>query len=221
MDPRDVFGLIPGGILIVGGCAVYLYTRYKYEPPASEFKDLAELKQHLSAGRPGFQISDSSVIVEGTVAKLAESSVRSENAGIEGAARKVLSASQGKTSTVSDISVPFLLTDPNGQSIRVTSVHRALRVSQVMERVWEEPSPKPGGVPVRRELMLTFGIHLGLFGRASLDGANEVTLVPEEVDKSSAAIIAKRKCHRRLLYAGSFILILGGAAALVINFVKE
>ena len=90
-----------------------------------------------------------------------------------------------------------------------------------MERVWEEPSPKPGGVPVRQELMLTFGTHLGLFGRASLDGVNEVTLVPEEVDKSSAATVAKRKCHKRLLCAGSFILILGGAAALVVNFIKE
>ena len=49
----------------------------------------------MSAGRPGFQVSDSSVIVEGTVAKLAESSIRSENAGIEGAARKILSSSQG------------------------------------------------------------------------------------------------------------------------------
>lgn len=221
MDPRDVFGLIPGGTLVVGGCAVYLYTRYKYEPPASEFKDLAELKQHLSAGTGGPGRSDPRVIVEGSVIKLAENSVRSENAGIEGAARKVLSSSQGKTLTVSDISVPFLLTDPNGQSVRVTSVHHALRVSQVMEKVWEEPSAKPGGVPVRRELMLTFGTHLGLFGRASLDGANEVTLVPEEVDKSSAATVAKRKLHRQLLYAGSFILILGGAAALVVNFVRK
>ena len=89
-----------------------------------------------------------------------------------------------------------------------------------MERVWEEPSAKPS-VPVRLELMLTFGTHLGVFGRASLDGANEVTLVPEEVDKSSAATVAKRKLHRQLLYAGSFILILGGAAALVVNFVRK
>ena len=214
-----MFGVIPGGVLIAGGCAVYLYTLHKYEPPASEFKDLAKLKQHLSACEPGH--SDPNVIVEGTVAKLAENSVRSEKAGIEGAARKVLSSSQGKISTVSDISVPFLLIDTNssGQSIRVTSVHHALRVSQVMERVWEEPSTKPG-VPVRRELVLTFGTRLGLFGRASLDGANEVTLVPKEVDESSAVTIAKRRSLRRLLYVGSFILILGGAAALF-NFVRK
>jgi hypothetical protein len=180
--------------------------------------DFAELKQNLSVGSGR---GDSSVIVEGTVVKLAVNSVRSENAGIEGAARKVLSSSQGKTSTVSDISVPFLLTDPNGQSIRVTSVHRALRVSQVMERVWEEPSARPGGVPIRRELMLTFGTHLGLFGRASLNGANEVTLVPEEVDESLTVTVAKRKSQRRLLYAGSFILVLGGAAALIVNLIRK
>ena len=217
MDARSVLGVIPGGVLIAGGCAVFLYTRHKHEPPASVFKDLAKLKQHLSLCEPGH--SDPNVIVEGTVAKLAENSVRSENAGIEGAARKVLSSSQGKTSTVSDISVPFLLIDTNGQSVRVTSVHHALRVSQVMERVWEEPSTEPG-VPVRRELVLTFGTHLGLFGRASLNGANEVTLVPEEVDESSAVTIAKQRSHRLLLYIGSFILILGGAAALF-NFVRK
>ena len=206
--------------MIAGGCAVYLYTRHKYEPPASEFKDFAELKQHLSKCQPGRSHDSLNVIVEGTVVKLAESCVRSEKAGIEGAARKVLTMTQGKTSTVSDISVPFLLIDPNGQSIRVTSVHHALRVSQVMERVWEEPSAKPS-VPVRLELMLTFGTHLGVFGRASLDRTNEVTLVPEEVDESSAATVAKRKSQRRLLYAGGFILILGGAVALVFNFVKK
>ncbi len=218
MDPKGAFGLIPGGILVAGGCAVYLYTRHKYEPPASEFKDLAELKLNLSVGSGR---GDSSVIVEGTVVKLGENSVRSENAGIEGAARKVLSSSQGKTSTISDISVPFLLTDPNGQAIRVTSVHRALRVSQVMERVWEEPSTRPGGDPVRRELMLTFGTQLGLFGCASLNGANEVTLVPEEVDESLTVTVAKRKSQRRLLYAGSFILVLGGAAALIVNLIRK
>ena len=69
--------------------------------------------------------------------------------------------------------------------------------------------------------MLTFGTHLGVFGRASLDRTNEVTLVPEEVDESSAATVAKRKSQRRLLYAGGFILILGGTVALVFNFVKK
>ena len=72
--------------------------------------------------------------------KLAENSVCSEKAGIEGAARKVVTSSQGKISTVSDISVPFLLIDPNGQSMQVTSMHHALRVNLVMEKVWEEPS---------------------------------------------------------------------------------
>ena len=221
MDARGVFGVIPGGVLIAGGCAVYLYTRYKYEPPASKFKDLAKLKQHLSnfKGAPE-HCNYLNVIVEGTVTKLAENSVRSEKAGIEGAARKVVTSSQGKISTVSDISVPFLLIDPNGQSIQVTSVHRALRVNLVMEKVWEEPSTKPG-VLARRELMLTFGTCLGLFGRASLGGANEVTLVPEEADESSAATIAKRKSQRRLFYAGSFILIFSGAVALVTSFIRS
>ena len=68
--------------------------------------------------------------------------------------------------------------------------------------------------------MLTFGSRLGLFGCASLGGANEVTFVPEEADESSAATIAKQKSQRQQLYAGSFILIFSGAVALVISFIR-
>ena len=111
--------LTPAGILRIASwwlCCLPLYTQHKYEPPASEFKDFAELcKQHLSKCQPGHS-HDSNVIIEGTVAKLAESSIHSEKAGIEGAAHQVLSSSQaGKISTVSDIFIPFLLIDLNGE----------------------------------------------------------------------------------------------------------
>ena len=100
-------------------CCLPLYTWHKYEPPASEFKDFAELcKQHLSKCQPG-RSHDSNVIIEGTVAKLAESSIRSEKAGIEGAAHHVLSSSQaGKISTVSVFSFPFSLLTPMVSDLR-------------------------------------------------------------------------------------------------------
>ena len=209
-----MLGVIPSGVLIAGGCAVYVYAWLKFEPPVPGFRDFVELKQHLSASpkQRGY------VIVEGTVAKLADSSVRSEKAGVEGAARKVMTTYQGKTSTVSDISVPFLLVDPEGQSIKVTSVDRALRVGLVMEKIWDEPSTKPN-IQATQELMLTFGTHLGLFGCALVEGG-KITLTPEEVDKSLSITIASRKSQRRLLYTGSCILLLSGIALLVISFAK-
>ena len=207
-----MLGVIPGGVLIAGGCALYLYARLKYVPTVSKFEDFGQLKHHLGACD---NLTDRCVIVEGTVNKLAENSVHSKNAGIEGAARKVLSTIQGKTSTVSDISVPFLLVDPNGQSIRVTTIHRALRISLVMENVWEEKSGTPI-VPTTQELMLTFGTRLGIFGCATLS-SDEIVLTPKEVDKSLAVTAASCKSRRYLLYAGSCLLILSGCVV-IFNF---
>ena len=103
MDAGSLLGLVPGGLLIAGGCAVYLYTRHKYPQTVSEFDDLERLEQHLATREKRRSL----VIVEGTVAKLAENSVRSKKAGIEGAARKVFNVTRGKAT--SDVSVPFLL----------------------------------------------------------------------------------------------------------------
>ena len=209
MDSKTVLGVIPGGMLIAGGCALYLYTRLKYAQTVSVFKDFGQLKQHLQA------CDNIYVIVEGTVTKLAENSVRSKNAGIEGAARKVLSTSQEKVSTISDVSVPFLLVDLNGQSVRVTAVHHALRISLVMEKIWEEERRRPN-IPTTQELMLTFGTHLGIFGCATLSNAEggEIVLTPGEVDKSLATTVANRKSRRYLLYAGSCLLIFSGCVVI-------
>ena len=205
MDVKSYLGIIPGGLLIAGGCAVFIYTRIKYERTICTFKDLEGLERHLLASDKG----RSYVIVEGTVAKLAENSIRSKKAGIEGAARKVLNKAGGKTTTASNISVPFLVVDPNGCSIHISSIHQALRISRVMEKVWDDPSSS--------ELMLIFGTQLGLYGCASLNEAqNEITLTPEEVDESLAVTVSSRNLQKRLLYAGSFILVLGGSAFLAL-----
>lgn len=214
MEVKSVLGVIPGGVLVAGGCAVFLYTRLKYEPTASEFKDFGQLKYHLL----NCDNHKSNVIIEGTVTKLAENSVRSKNAGIEGAARKVLATVQGKSSTVSNISVPFLLVDSNGRSVRVTAVHQALRISLVMEKVWEDAGSGRPNIPATREQMLTFGTRLGIFGCAILSKADEITLAPEEADESMAVTSSSRKSRRRLLYAGGWLLVLSGCAVLAINF---
>ena len=206
LDLKDVFiGVIPGGMLIVGGCAVYLYTRLRYEPPTPEFKDFHLLQQHLLQCKN----RRDNVIVEGIVTRLGDRSVRSEKAGIEGAARKVTTTKEGKTSTSSDISVPFLLVDANGRSIKITSVENALRISNVMDNVWDEPNDQ-------RELMLKFDTTLGLVGPASLSQSDEVTLIPEEADKTLAISAANQRYRRRLLYAGSAVMILGGLATIVL-----
>ena len=208
---KTVLGFIPGCVLITGGCAAYLYARFKYEPPASQFKDFVGLEQHLLQ----CEKHRDNVIVEGTVARLAKNSVWSEKAGIEGVARKVMSSTRGKTSTVSNISVPFLLVDSNGHSIKVTSVHHALRINRVMEVVWEEPNNQRN-VPTTRELMLSFEISLSLFGCVSVNENEEMTLDnPTEADKSLTETVASRKLSRGLLYAGSFYLVLSGCGLII------
>ena len=83
-----------------------------------------------------------------------------------------------------------------------------------MEKVWEDASS--------RELMLTFGTQLGLYGSASLNETkNEITLTPEEADSTLAETVASRKRQKRLLYAGSFLLILGGGVVVVFGFTRS
>lgn len=205
--------MIPSGVLIAGGFSVYLYTRLKYEPPAPGFANFTELKQYLhnSPKQRGY------VIVEGTVTKLTQNSVRAKEAGIEGASQKVIILTpKGKTSTVCDISTPFLLVDTKGQAIKVTAVHHALKVNQVMEKVRKKQRIVQSS-PVTRELMLTFGTRLGLFGYALIEG-DEVTPTPKEVDESLSIIVASQKSRRRLLYMCSCFLILSGCTLFVVSF---
>ena len=63
---------------------------FNFRIPPAEFTDFANLKHPLN--QCGQQ--KAYVIVEGTVAKLARNSVRSEKAGIEGAAQNVMTTIQ-------------------------------------------------------------------------------------------------------------------------------
>ena len=67
-----MLGVIPSGVLIAGGCAVYIYTRIKYEPSVPAFENFAKVKQHLLSKTSTKQRGN--VVVEGTVSELTRSS---------------------------------------------------------------------------------------------------------------------------------------------------
>ena len=190
-----MLGVLPSGVLIASGCTLYLYTRFQYEPPAPAFENFAKLRQHLlvdgtSPKQRGY------VIVGGTVTKAAE------NDGIEEASK---TSSKGETSTMSDISIPFLLVDSEGESITVTDVHPALKINLVVGKV-------------KKEATMTAETQLGLYGLASIEN-DQVVLYPSQVGVSVSAIVANQKSRRRKLYAGSCFLVLSGGALFVIGVV--
>ena len=200
-----MLGVIPSGVLIFGGFAVYIYTRIKYEPPVA-FENFAKLKQHLLS-KPSTK-QRGNVVVEGTVGELTHSSAQDESESVEGMS-KAASLVCNTQSTVL-----FLIVDSKGESItvRFSGVHSAFKKLKKETTVM---SKSQAAVDVTSP---TMGAHLGLFGKAWIED-NQVVLAPREVDVSLSAIVANRKSQRRKLYACSCVLILSGGALFVVSFV--
>ena len=204
--------MVPSGLLIASGCSLYFYSRFNYGPPLPVFENFAKLRQHL--GSTSLKERRGYVVVGGTVSKVAE------NDGVKGAS----DTSKGETST-SDISVPFFLVDSEGDSITVTSVHPALKINLMVEKIKKEANLRKSGLPSQQLLPHTAGalitetqLAIGLYGLASIEN-NQVVLYPSEADVSVSSIVAKRKSRKRKLYAGSCFLILSGGALFVIGVV--
>ena len=102
-----MLGLLPSGVLIASGCTLYLYTRFNYGPQTPAFENFTKLRQYLLSNSSSKQRSYH-VIIEGTMRKMVE------NGAMEG-------GSKNETSTVADISVPFLLVDTDGQSVTISA----------------------------------------------------------------------------------------------------
>lgn len=203
-----MLGVLPSGVLIAGGCTLYLYARFNYGPQAPAFENFTKLRQHLVSTNS--QKQRSYVIVEGTVRKVAE------NGGTEGGSTII----KGETSTISDISVPFLLVDTDGKSVTVTAVKSALKIKLVMEKVQKEAalSSKLNDGQTSQNPLPPTETRLGLYGLASIED-NQVVICPSAADVSMAAIVASQRSQRRKLYAGSGFLVLSGGALFVIGVV--
>ena len=191
----EIIVLSPSGFLITSGCGLYLYARFKYERLTPMFDNFATLKDYLRSN-PSLQ-SKSCVVVEGTLTQEKNATSNTE---------KVSTHSLEKDKP-SSLSTDFcFLSDSNGVCIRVKSTKAFARL--VAKRKGEQPHVHDSED------------HLGILGYALIDG-QEVCLTPLQYDKTMSAILARRKTRKRLLYAGSCLLILSGCVVLnaVVTFV--
>ena len=176
-----MLGLLPSGVLIASGCTLYLYTRFNYGPQAPTFENFTKLRQHLvsrtSSKQRGY------VITEGTMRKAAKDD------DIEGGSK---TSKVGGTSTVSDISVPFLLVDTEGESITVTAVKSALKIKLAVEKTQKEALGKQNSGQKSQSLLPLTEAWLGLYGLASIED-NQIVICPSEVGVSLSAIVARQK----------------------------
>ena len=151
------------------------------------------------------------------VEKLNDSALISEKTVFEGAAKLVTTTTYTKVyqeSTESEsntakwrdmsntiknvnISVPFKLSDGQGNSVNVSTVHRTGGFHQVLQRVWQEkidPDSRHMGdyltnitlreIPngsLTREFLLVFGTLIGAYGSASLQKSQSGFFIREEV----------------------------------------
>ena len=202
-----MLGLLPSGVLIASGCTLYLYTRFNYGPQAPAFENFTKLRQYLLNNSSSKQRSY--VTVEGTMRKMVE------NGAMEG-------GSKNETSTVADISVPFLLVDTDGQSVTISAVKTPLKIEHAVDKIHKEavPSKQSSGQGSQNpsSSISPAETWLGLYGLASIEN-NRVVLCPSAADVSMAAIVASQKSRRRKLYAGSCFLVLSGGALFVIGVV--
>jgi hypothetical protein len=211
-----MLGVLPSGILIASGCTLYLYTRYNYGSQAPAFENFTKLRQHLVSNSSPKQRSY--VIVEGTVRKV------SENNDTEGGSKtsKVDTDSE-LISALSDITVPFLLVDTNGESLTVATVKSAQKIKLAIENKQKEATvlnlkQSSSGQASQSGPLPPTDTRLGLYGLASIEN-NKVVIYPSAADVSMAAIVASQKSRRRKLYAGSCFLVLSGGALFVIGVV--
>lgn len=202
-----MLGLLPSGVLIASGCTLYLYTRFNYGPQAPAFENFTKLRQHLvsstSLKQRGY------VIIEGTVRKVTKDD---DNEG------DLKTTKLGETSTISDISVPFLLIDREGESITITAVKSPLNIKLTVEKTQKEALEKQNNDQTSQSLLPLTEAQLGVYGFASMED-NQIVICPSEVDVSLSAIVARQKSRRRKLYAGSGFLVLSGGALFVIGVV--
>ena len=211
-----MLGVLPSGILIASGCTLYLYTRFNYGSQAPTFDNFTKLRQHLVSKCSGSPNQRSYVIIEGSVRKMVENDGTEEGS-------KTSKGDTELTSTLSGISVPFLLVDTNGESLTVAAVKSALKIKLAMEKIQKEAalSLKGGSSQASQSNPLSHTDHdtrLGLYGSASIED-NQVVIYPSVADVSMAAIVASQKSRRRKLYAGSCFLVLSGGALFVIGVI--
>lgn len=200
-----MFGVLIGASSLLAGYLFHQLSQMRskelsYLQLVPQFTNLKKLRDHLS----GCPEQTADVLVEGVV-KMGKDGLKSDKAGVEGAAKLVTTTSYKKvynqqsekwsesTNTIENqrISIPFHLTDKSGNTITVQSIHNAGGFRQILERVWQEkvaPDSRSLGdyatstvlkeIPNgshTSELLLVFGSSLGAYGTATLQNKSLLT----------------------------------------------
>jgi hypothetical protein len=197
---QQLFGVVIGASSLLAGYVLHELSNMRskelsYLQLVPQFSDMTKLRKHLSKCPE----QKAEVLVEGVVKKLGPEVLKSEKAGIVGAAKlvtttlykKVRDSKTGNWSDYSNtvenqkISIPFQLVDRSGGTVTIASIHNVSGFRQLLERVWQDrvaPESRSIGdfatnaelqeIPdgsLTREFLLTFGTSLGAYGAASLE----------------------------------------------------
>jgi hypothetical protein len=263
MAEQHIVGVVLGASSLLVGYLINKAAQMRQEELSylqhvPQFPNFRSLREHLRDS-PN-QKAD--VLIEGVVEKLNDNALISEKTGLEGAAKLVTTTTYTKvyqeSSTDSEsntakwrdmsntienvnISVPFKLSDGQGNSVNVSTVHRAGGFRQVLQRVWQEkigPDSRHMGdyltnitlreIPngyLTREFLLVFGTSIGAYGSASLQksqsgffASEEVTFAPVEVGTSIRALISRNELIVNSMKFVSLVLLLGGGSIMLITF---
>ena len=158
---------VAGVGVLVAVATVRLHRWWLRRSRKPSFKDFDELRAHLASK----QDRKDEVKVQGTILKEQDRILKSENGEMEGVARRVWSKTPDEELR-KNISVTFLLGDPNDNTIRVLDVHTAKGVDSVMQLVSSDQQ--------YRESILPIDARVWLSGCARIEG--DTTLMnPKEI----------------------------------------
>lgn len=162
-------GFIRVSIIVTAGAVatalLLLENAKRYMPP---FEDFEQLWTHLES-KPN---KKDVVNVQGTILREEDKCVRSGKGEVEGVARRVTSNGFWRRDLCTNISVSFLLRDPEANTIRVLDVHDANGLDSVMQLVSSDRQ--------YCEKILTIGARVWLRGCARIEG-DTILMNPEEI----------------------------------------
>ena len=129
-EPQDViFRLSVVAAAGAVAAAVWLIENAKLNTPP--FVDFEQMWTHLESKPKKKDV----VNVQGTIQREEDKCVRSDKGEVEGVARRVTSNGFWRGDLCTNLSVSFLLRDPEANTIRVLDVHDAKGLDSVMQLV--------------------------------------------------------------------------------------
>ena len=248
---QHLFGALLGTSSLLVGYVLHQLSQtrmreFSYLQHVAQFSDINKLRKHLAVSPE----NKAEVLFEGTVKKIGKEALKSENSGMEGAAKLVTTTTYKKvynqasntwkesSNSIENVcsSVPFTLSDKQGNLLTIQSVKKAGGFRPILERVWQEKTPPdsrsfgdyatnmtvkeiPNG-SLMREYLLLFGSPMAAYGIATIENqsylsSGTVTLVPTEVSSSIHGLISRNEMVVDVLkFFSVFFFVCGGGVLL-------